>query len=107
MREIAGVIGGSTAAITNELTSATAEAREATDLQKLDREISPPNVVAIDSARREEPRDAQSHQRDSTAIKEEGAADIEAEGTEEAKTESPEWFVPVRTTRRRDASDAV
>jgi sec-independent protein translocase protein TatB len=101
LKEIASVIGGSTASITNELTSASAEAREATDLRQFDREIGPPNVVPIDSAA------SWQVERDSTAMKEAAQA---AAQEEEAAAEEPkdqEWFVPSQTRRHRDSSDAV
>src|SRR5438874_11901727 len=90
LKDIADFIGGSTATLANELSSTSEEIRDATDLQKLDREISPPNVVPIESARRDEARDGQPPERDSTAIKEAGMAEAENDEAAEAKQEPSE-----------------
>lgn len=102
LREIASLIGGSTASITNEITGITADVREATDLNKLDREISPPNVVQFD------PNGARpTSERDATAEREaEMAVEVEEDGSAAAPKDE-DWFKPTRLPRRHDSSDAV
>ncbi len=103
LKEIATFVGGSTAALAQELDKVGAEARDATDLQKLDREISPPNVVPIDAV-------ASRHngERDATAVKEESEAGSDMAAQEQEEDKSAEtWFVPGTRRRRRSANDGI
>src|SRR5262245_41418764 len=104
LREIAGLIGGTTASITNELTGAANDVRNAADLDRLDREISPPNVVPFEANGTRPAEEV-----DSTANREaEMAAEAAADAAQEdSDAKAGDWYKPARVPRRRDSSDAV
>lgn len=103
LREIATLIGGTTASITNEITGAANEVREATDLNRLDREISPPNVVQFEPGRAAVESDATA----SREIEMAAEAEADAEGAAQEETKDEDWYKPTRLPRRHDSSDAV
>jgi sec-independent protein translocase protein TatB len=103
LREIATLIGGTTASITNEITGVANDAREATDLARLDMEISAPNVVPFEpNAARPVPSEPEA----TASHEDEVAAEAEAEAGEDEPKEE-DWYKPARLPRRHDSSDAV